>query len=125
MRTHTGKIQTILRHHVAYHTRMRIETEGRGESILRAQRRAVVVVGQVGIVEAKLPDQFKLPAHTGERLNESEATDFHFAKIHGILPLVVHPLPAVNIEHEVRDSVRLLGPGQGKPTAFRAYKSRS
>jgi hypothetical protein len=56
---------------------MRIEAEGGRETVFRAEGRPIVVVGEVRVIEAEFTDEFELPPHGREWLDEGEAADFH------------------------------------------------
>ena len=72
-----GQRQPEIGDHLADHPRMRIETERRRKAVLGPQRRPVVIVRQVGVIETELADEFELPAHAGKRLDQSKTTNLH------------------------------------------------
>lgn len=72
-----GEREVKLMDHVENGSRMGIQAERRGKTILRAQSGTIMVVREIRIVEAHPADQFKLPPHGRERLDEGEAADFH------------------------------------------------
>ena len=79
MRTNAGQREIEFADHVADGRGVGIETERSGETVFRSKRGAVVVVGQVGVVEAHLANQLELPMHGRERLHQCETSDDHGA----------------------------------------------
>ncbi len=73
----TGEREAELADHVEDRRGMRVQAERGGEAVFGAERGTVVVVGEIRVVEAESADEFELPPHGRERLDEGEAADFH------------------------------------------------
>ena len=57
--------------------RVAVQTHRGREAELGAERRAVVVVGQVGVLDSQLLDRRKLPLQRRERFNECKTSNLH------------------------------------------------
>jgi hypothetical protein len=77
MGTHAGERQVQLPDHVEDGRRMGIQAERGGKSVFGSERRAVIVVGEVRVVETGFANQFELTPHRREWLDQGKATDLH------------------------------------------------
>ncbi len=83
MSANGSNLQAVPSRHLADPPRVRIETLRGGEPKLHSERRSVVIVSQVNVVEAKILNYLKLSFQRLERFNKGETSYFHFYCIEG------------------------------------------